>query len=109
MTYPMWGHHKIAWLCRHERALDVCDATCLRILREAGLTLASATRAWVIGHPKSRVRRDGLSGTVDRAQLCAILGAHPDPHSASRALVHAAQQASAGDDVTALVIVYDPR
>jgi len=52
---------------------------------------------------------DGLSGTLDRAQLCAILGAHPDPHSASRALVHAAQQAGAGDDVTALVIVYDPR
>jgi len=39
LKYPMWGHRKIAWLCRHEHALDVCDATCLRILREAGLTL----------------------------------------------------------------------
>jgi len=33
------GHRKIAWLCRHEHGLEVCDATCLRILREAGLTL----------------------------------------------------------------------
>jgi len=39
LKYPMWGHRKIAWLCRHEHALNVCDATCLRILREAGLTL----------------------------------------------------------------------
>ena len=39
LRYPMWGHRKIAWLCRHEHALEVCDATCLRILREAGLTL----------------------------------------------------------------------
>jgi putative transposase len=35
----MWGHRKIAWLCRHEHGLAVADATCLRILREAGLTL----------------------------------------------------------------------
>lgn len=35
----MWGHRKIAWLARHEHGLEVCDATCLRILREAGLTL----------------------------------------------------------------------
>lgn len=28
-----------AWLCRHEHSLDVGDATCLRLLREAGLTL----------------------------------------------------------------------
>ena len=39
LKYPLWGHRKIAWLARHEHALDVCDATCLRILREAGLTL----------------------------------------------------------------------
>jgi len=39
LKYEMWGHRKIAWLCRHEHGLDVCDATCLRILREAGLTL----------------------------------------------------------------------
>lgn len=39
IKYPMWGHRKIAWLCRHEHGLDVADATCLRILREAGLTL----------------------------------------------------------------------
>jgi transposase InsO family protein len=39
IKYPMWGHRKIAWLCRHEHDLDVADATCLRILREAGLTL----------------------------------------------------------------------
>ena len=39
LKYPMWGHRKIAWLCRHEHGLEVCDATCLRILREAGLTL----------------------------------------------------------------------
>ncbi len=39
LKYPMWGHRKIAWLARHEHALEVCDATCLRILREAGLTL----------------------------------------------------------------------
>lgn len=39
VKYPMWGHRKIAWLCRHERDLVVADATCLRILREAGLTL----------------------------------------------------------------------
>jgi putative transposase len=35
----MWGHRKIAWLCLHEHGLQVADATCLRILREAGLTL----------------------------------------------------------------------
>ncbi|MCA1680013.1 MAG: transposase, partial [Actinobacteria bacterium] len=39
VKYPMWGHRKVAWLCRHEHGLHVCDATCLRILREAGLTL----------------------------------------------------------------------
>jgi transposase InsO family protein len=39
LRYPMWGHRKIAWLCRHERGVLVADATCLRILREAGLTL----------------------------------------------------------------------
>jgi transposase InsO family protein len=39
IKYPMWGHRKIAWLCRHEHGLQVADATCLRILREAGLTL----------------------------------------------------------------------
>jgi putative transposase len=39
LRYDMWGHRKIAWLCRHEHGLDVSDATCLRILREAGLTL----------------------------------------------------------------------
>src|SRR5215210_2641435 len=39
LRYPMWGHRKIAWLCRHEHSIEVCDATCLRILREAGLTL----------------------------------------------------------------------
>jgi len=39
VKYPMWGHRKVAWLCRHEHDLEVTDATCLRILREAGLTL----------------------------------------------------------------------
>ncbi|MDP9434721.1 MAG: DDE-type integrase/transposase/recombinase, partial [Actinomycetota bacterium] len=39
LKYPMWGHRKIAWLCRHEHRLAVADTTCLRILREAGLTL----------------------------------------------------------------------
>lgn len=39
LKYPMWGHRKIAWLCRHQHGLEVADATCLRILREAGLTL----------------------------------------------------------------------
>jgi hypothetical protein len=39
VKYPMWGHGKIAWLARHEHGLDIADATCLRILPEAGLTL----------------------------------------------------------------------
>jgi len=39
LRYPMWGHRKIAWLCRHEHGLLIADATCLRILREAGLVL----------------------------------------------------------------------
>ena len=39
LQYNMWGHRKIAWLCRHQRDIEVADATCLRILREAGLTL----------------------------------------------------------------------
>jgi putative transposase len=39
LTYDMWGHRKIAWLCRHQHGIHVADATCLRILREAGLTL----------------------------------------------------------------------
>jgi transposase InsO family protein len=39
VKYPMWGHRKVAWLCRHEHGLLVAEATCLRILREAGLTL----------------------------------------------------------------------
>ena len=38
LTYPMWGHRKIAWLCRHD-GLEVSDATCLRVLRDAGLVL----------------------------------------------------------------------
>jgi transposase InsO family protein len=39
LAFPMWGHRKIAWLCRHD-GVEVSDATCLRILREAGLVLA---------------------------------------------------------------------
>ena len=39
LRYPMWGHRKIAWLAHHEHQLQVADATCLRILREAGLVL----------------------------------------------------------------------
>ena len=39
LKYPMWGHRNIAWLCHHQHGLQVADATCLRILREAGLTL----------------------------------------------------------------------
>jgi putative transposase len=38
LAFPMWGHRKIAWLCRHD-GLDVSDATCLRVLRTAGLVL----------------------------------------------------------------------
>lgn len=39
LAFPMWGHRKIAWLCRHEHRIELSDATCLRILREAGLVL----------------------------------------------------------------------
>lgn len=38
LAFPMWGHRKIAWLCRHD-GLVVSDATCLRVLRTAGLVL----------------------------------------------------------------------
>lgn len=38
LAFPMWGHRKIAWLCRHD-GLEVSDATCLRVLRAAGLVL----------------------------------------------------------------------
>jgi transposase InsO family protein len=38
LAYPMWGHRKIAWLCRHD-GIEVSDATCLRVLRAAGLML----------------------------------------------------------------------
>lgn len=38
LAFPMWGHRKIAWLCRHG-GVEVSDATCLRILREVGLVL----------------------------------------------------------------------
>jgi len=38
LSYSMWGHRKIAWLCRHD-GLTVSDATCLRVLRAAGLVL----------------------------------------------------------------------
>jgi hypothetical protein len=39
LRYGMWGHRKIAWLCRHQHGIQVADSTCLRILREEGLTL----------------------------------------------------------------------
>jgi putative transposase len=38
LAFPMWGHRKIAWLCRHD-GVQVSDATCLRVLRSAGLVL----------------------------------------------------------------------
>lgn len=38
LSFPMWGHRKIAWLCRHD-GLAVSDATCLRVLRDSGLVL----------------------------------------------------------------------
>lgn len=38
LSFPMWGHRKIAWLCRHD-GLAVSDATCLRVLRDTGLVL----------------------------------------------------------------------
>jgi putative transposase len=67
LKYPMWGHRKVAWLCRHEHGLQVADATCLRILREAGLTLpvdyvrerrdlAGARRAAFVESPTRRNR-----------------------------------------------------
>jgi hypothetical protein len=34
LAFPMWGHRKIAWLCRHD-GLQVSDATCLRVLQAA--------------------------------------------------------------------------
>ena len=39
LRYPMWGHRKIAWLCALDHDIKIAEATCLRILREAGLTL----------------------------------------------------------------------
>lgn len=38
LAFPMWGHRKIAWLCRHD-GVQVSDATCLRVLRASGLVL----------------------------------------------------------------------
>ncbi|MCA1681510.1 MAG: helix-turn-helix domain-containing protein [Actinobacteria bacterium] len=38
LAFPMWGHRKIAWLCRHD-GIEVSDATCLRVLRDSGLVL----------------------------------------------------------------------
>lgn len=38
LAFPMWGHRKIAWLCRHD-GVAVSDATCLRVLRDSGLAL----------------------------------------------------------------------
>jgi hypothetical protein len=38
LAFPMWGHRKIAWLCRHD-GVQVSDATCLRVLRDSGLVL----------------------------------------------------------------------
>jgi putative transposase len=38
LAFPMWGHRKIAWLCRHD-GVDMSDATCLRVLRASGLVL----------------------------------------------------------------------
>ncbi|MCD6727593.1 MAG: hypothetical protein LT070_10210 [Solirubrobacteraceae bacterium] len=38
LAFPMWGHRKIAWLCRHD-GLEISDATALRVLRAAGLAL----------------------------------------------------------------------
>jgi putative transposase len=38
LAFPMWGRRKIAWLCRYD-GVEVCDATCLRVLRAAGLVL----------------------------------------------------------------------
>jgi transposase InsO family protein len=38
LAFPMWGHRKIAWLCRHD-GVAVSDATCLRVLRDSGLVL----------------------------------------------------------------------
>ncbi len=38
LAFPMWGHRKIACLCRHD-GLQVSDATCLRVLRATGLVL----------------------------------------------------------------------
>jgi putative transposase len=38
LAFPMWGHRKIAWLCRHD-GIEVSDATCLRVLRAAELVL----------------------------------------------------------------------
>jgi putative transposase len=44
LTYPMWGHRKIAWLCRHD-GVAVSDATCLRVLRTAGAGAGGRLRA----------------------------------------------------------------
>jgi len=38
LAFAMWGHRKIAWLCRHD-GVEVSDATCLRVLRDSGLVL----------------------------------------------------------------------
>jgi len=77
LKYPMWGHRKIAWLARHEHAPDVCDATCLRILREAGLALpidyvrerrdfADHARRDRLGAVRARNGDDAARPTADR-------------------------------------------
>lgn len=44
LAFQMWGHRKIAWLCRRD-GLAVSDATCLRVLRDSGLVLPGRLRA----------------------------------------------------------------
>jgi protein phosphatase len=52
---------------------------------------------------------DGLTGAVEDGRMRSILGEHPDPDRACRALADAAHEGGANDDVTALVVVRRPR
>ena len=74
LSYPMWGHRKIAWLCRHLHAVAVADATWRRDLagarRRAFLEIPTRrNRVWQIDFFELETSGGGTwrSGEIGRA------------------------------------------
>jgi len=108
------GDHSLAQVLIDAREINKLEAAAhpgrAQLTRHVGMdgeALPDTRRITLQPGDRLLLCTDGLTGVLADARLQTMLAQHPDPHSACRALVDAAQDAGAGDDVTALVVVHE--